>query len=164
MEIHPATFDLGELVQAVSATVEPLLKADRVHLETTIAADLPLLRTDREKLRQILMNLLSNAAKFTDEGGIKVSARRAGDCVSIAVADTGIGMPADALDYIFEEFRQVDMSSTRRHGGSGLGLAIVRRLARLLGGEIVAESVLGKGSTFTVTLPLTTEATEARPA
>jgi signal transduction histidine kinase len=101
-----------------------------------------------------VLNLLSNAAKFTDDGVIKVTAWQAGDRLRLAVSDTGIGMPPEALGYIFEEFRQVDMSSTRRHGGTGLGLAIVRKLAHLLGGEVTAESDLGKGSTFTVTLPL----------
>jgi signal transduction histidine kinase len=138
-----------------------MLKADRVTVVTDVAADIPPLHTDRDKLRQILMNLLSNAAKFTDEGVITVSASRAGDAVRLGVSDTGIGMPAGALDYIFEEFRQVDMSSTRRHGGTGLGLAIVRRLARLLGGHVTAESQLGKGSTFILTLPLTLPAGEA---
>ena len=161
MEIHAAAFDLGELVRAVVGTVEPMLKADRVSLVTEIAPDVPPLRTDREKLRQILMNLLSNAAKFTDAGVITVSARRTGEAIEIGVSDTGIGMPAEALGYVFEEFRQVDMSSTRRHGGTGLGLAIVRRLTTLLGGQVVAQSELGKGSTFTVTLPIALETTGA---
>lgn len=157
MELHAATFDLGELVHAVAGTVEPMLKADRVDLVTDIAPEVPPLHTDREKLRQILLNLLSNAAKFTDAGVIAVSARRMGDAVEIAVSDTGIGMPAEALGYVFEEFRQVDMSSTRRHGGTGLGLAIVRRLTTLLGGKVTAQSDPGKGSTFTLTLPIALE-------
>jgi signal transduction histidine kinase len=158
MEITPVRFDLAELVLATAGTVEPMLKADRVTLVTDVARDLPPLYTDRDKLRQILMNLLSNAAKFTDEGVITVSAARVDGALRLTVSDTGIGMPAEALDYIFEEFRQVDMSSTRRHGGTGLGLAIVRRLARLLGGQVTAESELGKGSSFTLTLPVTLEA------
>lgn len=161
MEVTPVRFELAELVHAAAGTIEPLLKADRVTLVTDVARDLPPLYTDRDKLRQILMNLLSNAAKFTDEGVITVSAARADGALRLTVSDTGIGMPAEALDYIFEEFRQVDMSSTRRHGGTGLGLAIVRRLARLLGGHVTAESELGKGSTFSLTLPFTLEATEA---
>jgi signal transduction histidine kinase len=161
MEVTPVRFDLAELVQAAAGTIEPMLKAERVTLVTDVARDLPALFTDREKLRQILMNLLSNAAKFTDEGVITVSAARVEGALRLSVSDTGIGMPPEALGYIFEEFRQVDMSSTRRHGGTGLGLAIVRRLARLLGGQVVAESQLGKGSTFTLTLPLTLKPTEA---
>jgi signal transduction histidine kinase len=155
MEAYPVAFDLRELVQAAAATIEPMLKADRVTLMTDVAADIPPLLTDRDKLRQILMNLLGNAAKFTDEGMITVRASRTDGAVRIAVSDTGIGMPPEALPYIFEEFRQVDMSSTRRHGGTGLGLAIVRRLTHLLGGQVIAESELGKGSTFTLMLPLT---------
>ena len=161
MEVTPVRFDLAELVHATAGTVEPMLKADRVTLVTDVASDLPPLYTDRDKLRQILMNLLSNAAKFTDEGVITVSAARMDGVLRLTVSDTGIGMPAEALDYIFEEFRQVDMSSTRRHGGTGLGLAIVRRLARLLGGQVTAESELGKGSTFTLTLPLALETAAA---
>jgi signal transduction histidine kinase len=163
MEVFPVVFDLRELVQGAATTIEPMLKADRVTLLTDVAPDIPPLLTDRDKLRQILMNLLGNAAKFTDEGTITVRAARVGAAVRIAVADTGIGMPAEALQYVFEEFRQVDMSSTRRHGGTGLGLAIVRRLTHLLGGQVTAESELGKGSTFVVTLPLAPAETAAAP-
>jgi signal transduction histidine kinase len=154
MEIFPTRFDLKEVIQVAAATVEPMLKPDRVRFVVEIEPDLPALYTDRDKLKQIILNLLSNAAKFTDDGVVKVSAWQTGDRLRLAVSDTGIGMPREALDYIFEEFRQVDMSSTRKHGGTGLGLAIVRKLAHLLGGDVCAESDLGKGSTFTVTLPL----------
>jgi signal transduction histidine kinase len=157
MEVQPVRFELRELIPVLAATIEPLLKPDRVRFVTDVAPDVPLLHTDRDKLKQVLLNLLSNAAKFTDEGVIRVAAWRDGDRLKVAVSDTGIGMPKDALDYIFEEFRQVDMSSTRRHGGTGLGLAIVRKLAELLGGEVNAESEQGRGSTFTVTVPLRLE-------
>jgi signal transduction histidine kinase len=155
MEVSPARFDLRELIQVAAATIEPMLKPDRVRFVVDIDPGLPALYTDRDKLKQIILNLLSNAAKFTDDGVIKLTAWQAGDRLCLTVSDTGIGMPSDALDYIFEEFRQVDMSSTRRHGGTGLGLAIVRKLTRLLGGDVTAESDLGKGSTFKLTLPLT---------
>jgi signal transduction histidine kinase len=157
MEVSLVRFDVKELIQVAAATVEPLLKTDRVRFVTEVEPDLPPLYTDREKLKQILLNLLSNAAKFTDDGVITVSTWRAGDTLKLVVSDTGIGMPSDALHYIFDEFRQVDMTSTRRHGGTGLGLAIVRGLADLLGGTVTAESELGKGSRFTVTLPFTRE-------
>jgi len=125
-----------------------------VTLSADIDAGLPPMLADAEKLRQILINLLSNGAKFTARGSIRVRARHAGGVVSIEVADTGIGIPADKLESIFEEFEQVDASSTRAHRGSGLGLAIARRLARLMGGELQAQSALGAGSTFTLTLPV----------
>ncbi|MBM3225291.1 MAG: response regulator [Candidatus Tectomicrobia bacterium] len=123
------------------------------------AADLPLLRTDREKVKQILMNLLSNAVKFTHAGTITVSTHTRQGLLVTTVADTGIGIPAEALPHIFEEFRQVDSSTTRAYGGTGLGLTISRHLARLLGGDITVQSTLGVGSTFTMTLPLHYRAT-----
>jgi signal transduction histidine kinase len=109
---------------------------------------------DEEKLRQILMNLLSNAAKFTSSGRIEVRARAQDGSVEVAVADTGIGIPADKLDLVFEEFEQAHAGTAREHGGTGLGLAIARRLARVLGGDIRVESAPGAGSTFTLTLPI----------
>jgi len=154
MEISPVRFDLHELVRVVAATIEPMLKPDLVRFVAEIEPDLPALNTDREKLKQILLNLLSNAAKFTEQGVIKVSAWRSSEGVKLAISDTGIGMPPEALDYIFEEFRQVDLSGIR---GTGLGLAIVRKLTHLLRGQVTVESELGKGSTFTLTLPFNLE-------
>jgi signal transduction histidine kinase len=115
---------------------------------------LPPIFADEEKLRQILINLLSNAAKFTERGTIRLHAHASNGSVSIAVSDTGIGIPEEKLDQIFQAFEQVDSSSTRVHGGTGLGLAIARRLARHMGGDIHAQSDEGRGSTFTLALPL----------
>jgi len=123
-------------------------------LITEIASDIPPLKTDRDKLKQSVLNLLSNAVKFTEKGEIKVAAWRDNGALKLTVSDTGIGMKKEALDLIFEEFRQADMSSTRRYGGTGLGLAIVRRFIQLLGGEIAVESEVGKGSKFTITVPM----------
>ena len=114
---------------------------------------LPRMLVDEERLRQIVVNLLSNAAKFTASGCIEIRARESDGSVEIAVTDTGIGIPAEKLELIFEEFEQASAGTTRDYGGTGLGLAIARRLARLMGGEIRARSRPGAGSTFTLTLP-----------
>lgn len=154
MEIIPESFSLRELIQVATSTVEPMLNDGRVRLTTNIALDIPPMRTDREKLKQILINLLSNAAKFTAQGEIGLSAWRENGSVKLVVSDTGIGMRKEVLDYIFEEFRQAESSSTIKYGGSGLGLAIVKKLVGLLHGDIRVESELDKGSKFTVTLPI----------
>ncbi len=154
MEIFVEPVKVDEVITMAASTIEPMLKDGRVRLIKEIAPGLPSLHTDREKLHEIILNLLSNAAKFTEEGEIKVSAWQKDGSVKLAVSDTGIGMKKEALHYIFEEFRQVDMSSTRRYGGTGLGLAIVKKLVTLLGGDIGVESEVGKGTTFTITLPV----------
>jgi signal transduction histidine kinase len=153
VEVHAVEVLLPAVLERCTRTVEPLLR-DGVTLEKHFGASLPPIVADEEKLRQIVINLLSNAAKFTARGTIRLSAKAADGEVAVAVADTGIGIPADKLESIFEEFEQVDASSTREHGGTGLGLAIARQLARLLGGDIRVDSTLGAGSTFTLTLPL----------
>ena len=154
MEVRAAMVDLDQLVDLCFRTVEPLVRAERLGLVKQVASDLPPLFTDADKLKQILINLLSDAIKFTEDGTVAVSASRQDGRVAIAVTDTGIGIPEDALDLIFEEFRQADSSSTGRYGGTGLGLSICRHFARLLGGDIAVTSAVGAGSTFTVTLPV----------
>ena len=154
MEVYAETFAVSDIIRVAASTVEPMLKDGRVHLITEVAKDLPLMKTDRDKLKQVVLNLLSNAVKFTEEGEIKVSAWQENGALKLVVSDTGIGMKKEALDYIFEEFRQADMSSTRRYGGTGLGLAIAKKFINLMGGDIVVESEVGKGSKFTITIPI----------
>ena len=154
MEVFSESFRLDEVIHMVASTVEPMLKDGRVRLVKEIAPDIPQLNTDRQKLKQIVLNLLSNAVKFTEQGEIRISASRENSSFKLAVADTGIGMKKEALDHIFEEFRQAEKSTASQYGGTGLGLAIVKRLANLLGGDIGVESEVGKGSKFTITLPI----------
>jgi len=154
MDLRMEPVQVEELIQAILFTIEPTLKQDHVRLVRDIAPGIPTLNTDRDKLRQIILNLLGNAVKFTKEGEIKVSASQQNGSLQLAVADTGIGIEKGELDHIFEEFRQGEMSSNMNYDGTGLGLAIVKRFVNLLGGEIGVDSEVGKGSTFTVTLPL----------
>ncbi|MGF1642521.1 MAG: sensor histidine kinase [Thiotrichales bacterium] len=152
IEVTLGPVELIPLLAQCLLTVEPLLRED-VALRGDYAQDLPRMTVDGEKLRRILMNLLSNAAKFTVVGHIQVCARCVNETIEIAVGDTGIGIPPEKLELVFEEFEQADASNARQFGGTGLGLAISRRLARLMGGDIRAESTVGEGSTFTLTLP-----------
>jgi PAS domain S-box-containing protein len=153
-EIHATRFALEPLIDGCLHTVEPLVQSDRLRLVKDLKSDLPLLCTDQDKLKQILMNLLSNAVKFTPAGTITVTAWHSTGKVMLNVADTGLGIPEDALERIFEEFQQVANSTSPQYGGTGLGLSISRRLAHLLDGEITVQSTFGVGSSFTVTLPL----------
>jgi PAS domain S-box-containing protein len=154
VEVVASEVPLGPMLEQCMRTVEPLVKAPAVRLLKEFDGALPQVRVDEEKLRQILLNLLSNALKFTEHGTVRVRAECGADAFSVAVADTGIGIPADKLEHVFEEFAQADASSTRLYGGTGLGLSIARRLARLMGGDIAVRSAPGAGSTFTLTLPL----------
>jgi signal transduction histidine kinase len=113
------------------------------------------MRSDRKKIVKLLVTLIGNAYKFTPSGSVRVSvAPRGGTRIVYRIEDTGIGIPAESQELVFEDFRQVDGSMTRRHGGSGLGLSLARRLARLLGGDITLSSVVGEGSRFEVELPV----------
>ena len=143
----------GPLVEDVIDELRDLDPRRRIELCCAIEPALPQLLTDARKLRVVVKNLVANALKFTDEGSVTASVRRAGDGIEVEIADTGIGIPADALLLIFEPFRQVDASNTRRHGGAGLGLHIAKRLADLLGATITVESTVGAGSTFRLHVP-----------
>jgi PAS domain S-box-containing protein len=154
VELRPAEVTLPAVLDQCLRTVEPLVRPELVDLVKEFDPALPPMYVDEEKLRQIVINLLSNAVKFTHRGAVRLRAQAANGSVAIAVCDTGIGIAPDKLELVFEEFEQADASSTRLYGGTGLGLAIARRLARLMGGEITAESVLGSGSTFRLILPL----------
>jgi len=141
--------------------VAPQAHLKRLTLEMGECAESLAVLADSEKLRQVLVNLLSNAVKFTDAGGaITLSARRNGETVNIDVADTGIGIAPEQMERIFEPFVQVRSDLTRTAEGTGLGLAISRDLARGMGGDLTAESSLGTGSCFTITLR---EASHAEP-
>jgi ammonium transporter len=146
--------DVIDVLREVADSLEPLLDRPRVQMYVAAEPDLGPVVTDREKLKQILLNLFSNAVKYTDEGTVAMRARVVGGRLRINVADTGLGISEDEVGKIFDEFHRSDstVSSTRR--GTGLGLSISRRLARALGGEITVKSKLGAGTTFTLDLPL----------
>jgi len=147
--------DLAELIHALLADFQVAAKNAGLTLAAEVAPDLPLVSGDPNHLRRVLDNLFSNAFKFTPAGGsVTVCARREGPNVTLKVTDTGVGIPPDKLDRIFERFYQVDGSMTRRYGGVGLGLALVKEIVEAHGGHIVVESEAGQGSTFTVTLPV----------
>ncbi len=152
MDVIAANFRVSPLIDLCANAAQPLLRPGVV-LDKMVDESIGTVCTDQDKIRQIILNLLSNATKFTHEGGILLAASRDGPSLSISVADTGIGISQEAMPRIFNEFQQADSSTTRQYGGTGLGLTISRNLARLLGGDLSVESELGKGSTFTLTLP-----------
>ncbi|POR53079.1 ATP-binding protein [Bosea psychrotolerans] len=155
LELSVAPFDLGPLVETVGELMAPRAQAKGLDIATYLAPDLPSrLVGDRDRLRQILLNLVGNAIKFTERGGVGIRLVRAGEMIEITVSDTGPGIPEDRLQAIFDEFEQADNTATRSHEGTGLGLAIVRRLVALMGGEVGVESRPGEGALFRVRLPL----------
>lgn len=163
MPIHKERSALGAIIQEAVSTVSDLLRARDLELIADLPNTLPLLHFDRTRVRQVLLNLLSNAARFTERGSITVSVEVAEQKeVIVSVADTGVGVPAAELTRIFDEFHQVDMSLRRRQEGAGLGLAISKRFVELHGGRIWAESEPGKGSTFFFSLPLAAGAAAGR--
>ena len=157
MERYIESVDVGSLVEDVKATVRPLVAKGGNTLSVVCPANLAPIRTDITKLRQILLNLLSNAGKFTDRGAVSLTVSevdKAGErWLSFAVKDSGIGMSAQQVEHLFEEFSQADVSTSRKYGGTGLGLAISKRFCEAMGGYIDAESKLGQGTQLTVWLP-----------
>jgi len=156
MPVHLSTFEVPGLIREVLAEVEPLTLRSKLSVRHEIATKLPKVHSDRPKVKQILVNLLSNALKFTPRGSVTISVarHRSEHELWISVADTGIGIAENDQERIFGDFQQVDASPTRQYGGTGLGLAICRRLADVLGGRLKLVSRIGQGSTFTLVLPI----------
>ena len=159
MEVHAETFDVAGTVREIAATVGSLMEKKENRLELDLPPDLGSAHTDEVKLRQCLINLLSNAAKFTEKGTIRLKARRerqgGTEWLVFDVADEGIGMSDEQLAKLFQRFTQADASTTRKFGGTGLGLAITKAFCKLLGGDVAVTSREGEGSTFTVKIPAT---------
>ncbi|MCL4233289.1 MAG: response regulator [Deltaproteobacteria bacterium] len=155
-DVYPDQFDVRELVEGAADDLRPLFDKKGLSLVVRMDGPVPSIHQDAGKLRQILINLLSNAMKFTERGGVTVTVREERDDheLRIEVADTGIGIEATQTHLVFEQFRQLDGGINRAHGGTGLGLALVRQLAELMGGEVGVVSEAGKGSTFWVQLPV----------
>jgi signal transduction histidine kinase/CheY-like chemotaxis protein len=164
MELVKEPLQIPELVQGVMATAAGLVRGKSIELRQDIAPDLPIIEADRTRIRQVLLNLLSNAAKFTDSGTITVRAALEGDKLVLSVQDSGIGIAPEHLTAVFEEFRQIEGDVNRRYEGTGLGLTICRRLVELHGGQIWVESTLGVGSTFSFSLPATRAPAREAPA
>jgi len=181
MTVFIEEFDVVRLVNDVAATVQPLIAKKANRLEVECPADVGSMRTDQTKVRQTLFNLLSNAAKFTENGMIRLEVKRVisnqssvvsnqlpvvspeasgpppitDHCslITFRVTDTGIGMTPEQMSRLFQAFSQAEASTQQKYGGTGLGLAISRKFARMMGGDITVQSEAGKGSTFTVSLP-----------
>ncbi len=156
MPLNVAKFAVPDLITEVMAELEPIIRRSSLSVTSRMRGRLPPIRSDRQKVKQIVLNLLSNALKFTPAGSVTISASydRRGETITMAVCDTGVGIAAEDQARVFEDFRQLDSSPARGYGGTGLGLSICRRLASMLGGSIELESEVGKGSTFTLRLPV----------
>jgi PAS domain S-box-containing protein len=159
MEVYRETFDVREMIDAVVGTISPLLEQNGNTLQLDCAGDLEAMDADAPKVRQSLLNLLSNASKFTDHGTIRLRVARepfeGKDWMVFQVVDSGIGMTLEQVAKLFQPFTQVDASTTRKYGGTGLGLTITRRFCQMMGGDVTVASEPGHGSTFTIRLPAT---------
>src|ERR1700720_3851840 len=165
MELHLETFSLVPVIDKVVKTIEPLAAKNGNRIVIECPADLGTMHADQTRFRQSLLNLASNANKFTEKGTITIAARQGQesgrDWITLAVADTGIGMTPEQMGKLFQEFSQADASTTRKYGGTGLGLAISRHFCRMMGGDITVESKPGEGSTFMIRLPRIVQSDQA---
>jgi CheY-like chemotaxis protein/two-component sensor histidine kinase len=161
MELYLEQYDVAHVVQDVATTVTPLVQKNGNQFEVELADDVDSGFADVTKVRQTLINMLSNAAKFTEGGKVTLRVERADengrDWLMFRVSDTGIGMTGEQMDAVFTEFAQADVSTTRKYGGTGLGLTISKRFCQMMGGDITVESVVNEGTTFTVILPVIVE-------
>lgn len=154
LNLASETFDLRETLEKVIRTARPLADAKHLALETHVSPEVGPARGDSRRVEQILLNLISNAIKFTDRGTVTVTAERDGDTVVIRVRDTGIGIRETDMDKLFRPFSQIETGLARQYEGTGLGLSISKKIVGMMGGTISVESEWGRGSTFSVTLPL----------
>jgi PAS domain S-box-containing protein len=163
MELNLETFALSKAIEEVCAVAKAIAQKKNIQIHTAFASDLVQVTLDQQKFKQVLYNLLSNAVKFTDEGGkVEIlTARRDAHYFKLVVKDTGIGIKPEDINRLFTEFEQLDSGASRRHEGTGLGLALTRKLLELHGGSIEVESETDRGSTFTVTLPMSVKELEA---
>ena len=169
MELHLETFSLVPVIKDVAKTIEPMATKNGNRLVVACPPDLGTIHADQTRFRQSLLNLASNANKFTENGTVTIAAQPqwldGRDWITIAATDTGIGMTEEQIGRLFQEFSQADASTTRKYGGTGLGLAISKRFCQMMGGDITVESAPGRGSTFTIRLPRIVEIPrEAVPA
>jgi signal transduction histidine kinase len=157
MELALSSFALAPVIADVVKTIEPLATKSGNKVAVNCAADMGTIHADQMRLRQTLLNLMSNANKFTERGAISIDARHGQengrDWITLAVADTGIGMTPEQMGKLFQEFSQASSTTASKYGGTGLGLAISRRFCQMMGGDITVESEPGRGSTFTIRLP-----------
>jgi signal transduction histidine kinase len=155
MPLNVTQFKVSDLVVEVMSELEPIIRRSNLTVTAKVKSGLPTVKSDRQKVKQIMLNLLSNALKFTPTGSVTIAAAfdRRNQMISVAFVDTGVGIPHESHSKIFEDFRQLDNSPTRGYGGTGLGLSICRRLAQMLSGSIDLVSKAGDGSTFTLKLP-----------
>jgi signal transduction histidine kinase/CheY-like chemotaxis protein len=167
MELHLESFHVAPLIEDIVKTIQPLTEKTGNELMVNCPGDIGTIRADRTRVQQALLNLASNANKFTEGGKVTITAFRtsedAGEWITMAVADTGIGMTPEQMGRLFQEFVQADASTTRKYGGTGLGLAISRRFCQMMGGDISVESEVGRGSTFTIRLPAEVHAAQPVP-
>jgi signal transduction histidine kinase len=154
MEVLNSTFRIDEMIVEVTQNVASIISTKNLMFIREVPQDLGTITTDRRKVLQILLNLASNAVKFTDRGEIRIRCEMFSSTLGISVSDTGIGIKPEDLPLLFQAFSQVDDSLRKRHIGTGLGLYLSKRLANLLGGEITVESQYGKGSTFRLEIPM----------
>lgn len=162
MDLNLETFSIADMIKAVEATIMPLITKNRNRLELVCDPNLGSIRADPTKLRQALLNLLSNACKFTTDGIIALAVQRepsqSGDWLQIAVRDTGIGITPEQMGKLFQAFSQADVSTSVKYGGTGLGLVISRQFCKLMGGDITVDSNAGEGSVFTIRIPFSATA------
>lgn len=156
MELHLENFNLKDLVSLIEATTKPLLDKNSNKFVVKIDKSIETMKSDETKLKQVLLNMISNSSKFTKKGTVSLKISEEGiDMVKFELSDTGIGMTEDQLKNVFEEFTQAETSTSKDYGGTGLGLPICKKITELMGGKIEVKSKIGEGTTFSIIVPKT---------